>query len=206
MFVGLDLGTTNIKAVLVDAAGAVVARSGVPVGIVHTPDGGVEQDIDDIWSATLTAIKTLGRPEQRAAVQAAADRVPNVRYLGWLPAAQVPLYMQMADVIYYCLKPDYPGAKYNAPNTLSQAMAASRPLIANDVGDLGRIVRQADCGILIPAVTPGAIRQAAETLHDPLLRRKLGNAGREAAETRYNWEAAGQQLQRVYARLEGDTA
>ena len=147
-----------------------------------------------------------GDGHQRAAVQAAADRVPNVRYLGWLPAAQVPLYMQMADVIYYCLKPDYPGAKYNAPNTLSQAMAASRPLIANDVGDLGRIVRQADCGILIPAVTPGAIRQAAETLHDPLLRRKLGNAGREAAETRYNWEAAGQQLQRVYARLEGDTA
>ena len=70
MFVGLDLGTTNIKAVLVDAAGAVIARSGAPVGIVHTPDGGVEQDIDDIWSATLTAMKTLGSPGQRAAVQA----------------------------------------------------------------------------------------------------------------------------------------
>ena len=70
MFVGLDLGTTNIKAVLVDAAGAVTARSGAPVGIAHTPDGGVEQDIDEIWSATLTAIKTLGSHEQRAAVQA----------------------------------------------------------------------------------------------------------------------------------------
>ena len=70
MFVGLDLGTTNIKAVLVDASGAVVARGGAPVGIVHTPAGGVEQDIDDIWSATLTALKTLGSPKQRQAVQA----------------------------------------------------------------------------------------------------------------------------------------
>ena len=70
MFIGLDLGTTNINTVLVDAAGTVIARSGAPVGIVHTPDGGVEQDIDEIWSATLTAIKTLGSPEQRQAVQA----------------------------------------------------------------------------------------------------------------------------------------
>ena len=70
MFIGLDLGTTNIKAVLVNTAAEVIARSGAPVGITHTPDGGVEQDIDEIWSATLQALKSLGAPEQRAAVQA----------------------------------------------------------------------------------------------------------------------------------------
>lgn len=70
MYCGIDLGTTNIKALLVDETGAVVARNGAPVDIRHTADGGVEQDIEAIWSATLEALSGLGSGEQRAAVKA----------------------------------------------------------------------------------------------------------------------------------------
>jgi glycosyltransferase involved in cell wall biosynthesis len=144
-----------------------------------------------------------GDGHQRAAVEEAAAAAPNVRYLGWLPADRVPLHTCLADMIYYCLLPDYPGAAYNAPNTLSNAMAAGRPIIANDVGDLGRIVRQTRCGVLLAEVTPGAIRQAIEDLRDPSVRRQLGEAGRVAAENHYNWTAARRQLLEVYARLIG---
>jgi glycosyltransferase involved in cell wall biosynthesis len=142
-----------------------------------------------------------GDGHQREAVENAVSEASNVHYRGWLPAKDVPLYMQAVDVIYYCLKPDYPGAIYNAPNTLSQAMAAGRPIIANDVGDLGRIVRQSGCGVLLPEMTPLAIRQALETLRDPITRQRMGAAGRTAAETRYNWAAASQQLNHVYNHL-----
>ncbi len=97
MFCGLDLGTTNIKALLADEAGQVVARSSSPVSIRHTPDGGVEQDIDEIWSATLTALNQLGNAEQRSAVRAIgissqggamqitdADGKPVGPVIGWL--------------------------------------------------------------------------------------------------------------------------
>ncbi|HEC33775.1 MAG TPA: glycosyltransferase, partial [Chloroflexi bacterium] len=144
-----------------------------------------------------------GDGHQRAAVEAAVAQAPNVRYLGWLPSDQMPLHTHLADVIYYCLVPDYPGAVYNAPNTLSNAMAAGRPIIANDVGDLGRIVRETGCGVLVPAVTPEEIREAVETLRDPAVRRRLGEAGRAAAEARYNWAAAEQQLNEVYVQLTG---
>jgi glycosyltransferase involved in cell wall biosynthesis len=142
-----------------------------------------------------------GDGHQRAGVEAAAAQVPNARYLGWLPADQVPLYTCLADAIYYCLVSDYPGAVYNAPNTLANAMAAGRPIVANDVGDLGRIVRQTGCGILLPAVTPVAICQAVETLRDPDTRRRMGQAGRVAAEAHYNWSAAREQLENVYSEL-----
>ncbi|MDX9832257.1 MAG: glycosyltransferase family 4 protein [Anaerolineae bacterium] len=142
-----------------------------------------------------------GDGHQRAAVEAAAAQVPNVRYLGWLPAEQVPLHMCLADVVYYCLVPDYPGAVYNAPNTLSNAMAAGRPIVANDVGDLGRIVRQTGCGVLVPEVTREAIRGAIELLRDLETRRRMGRAGRAAAEAEYNWSAAQGQLDKVYAEL-----
>jgi glycosyltransferase involved in cell wall biosynthesis len=144
-----------------------------------------------------------GDGHQRAAVEAAVADVPNVRYLGWLPHDQVPLCTRLADVIYYCLLPDYPGAAYNAPNTLSNAMAAGRPVIANDIGDLGRTVSQAGCGLLLPAVTATSIREAIHCLRDPALRARLGAAGRVAAETEYNWETAARRLTRVYEELLG---
>jgi glycosyltransferase involved in cell wall biosynthesis len=144
-----------------------------------------------------------GDGHQRSDVEAAAMQANNVRYMGWLPTSQVPLYMKMADVIYYCLKPDYPGAVYNAPNTLSQTMAAGRPVIANDVGDLGRIVRETACGRLLSGVTALEIQKAVDDLRDPVLRQRLGEAGRRAAETEYNWDSTKRCLQTIYARLGG---
>jgi sugar (pentulose or hexulose) kinase len=57
MFLGLDLGTTNIKALAVEADGRVVAEGTAAVGRTCTPDGGVEQDIEVIWRSTCMAIR-----------------------------------------------------------------------------------------------------------------------------------------------------
>ena len=139
-----------------------------------------------------------GDGHQRQAIEASVKGMANVKYLGWLPAEKVPLYTCLSDVIYYCLKPDYPGARYNAPNTLSNAMAAGRPVIANDIGDLGRIVRKTGCGILLDEVTPQAIREAILKLSDPILRAKHGDAGHQAAENEFNWSIAEKRLLDVY--------
>jgi glycosyltransferase involved in cell wall biosynthesis len=142
-----------------------------------------------------TAILLLwGDGHQRRAIEEAIHGLANVHYLGWLPADLVPLYTRLSDVVYYCLKPDYPGAKYNAPNTLSNAMAAGRPVIANDLGDLGRIVRKTGCGVLLDEVTPETIGGSIVKLSDPALRRKLGEAGHAAAVREFNWQAVEQRL------------
>lgn len=59
MLLGIDLGTTNVKAVLTEPNGRVVARASATVRLIHVADRGVEQDIEDIWSATLSAIGKL---------------------------------------------------------------------------------------------------------------------------------------------------
>lgn len=56
MLLGLDLGTTNVKAVVTEADGRIVASASAPVSIDHRPDGGVEQSIDEITSAALSAM------------------------------------------------------------------------------------------------------------------------------------------------------
>ena len=57
MYLGVDLGTTNVKAVVVDDGGRIVAVGAAPVDRFCTPDGGVEQDIEQIWEATRSAIR-----------------------------------------------------------------------------------------------------------------------------------------------------
>ena len=147
-----------------------------------------------------------GDGHQRLEVSQAAEAASNARYLDWLAPEQVPLMTSLADVIYYCLKTDYPGAIYNAPNTLSNAMAAGRPLLANRVGDLGRIVSETGCGLLLDSIEPDAIRDAILALADPRLRSRLGAAGRQAAQTTYNWNTAKERLWQVYDGILGKPA
>lgn len=135
------------------------------------------------------SIHLWGDGAQRAAVEEAAARHGNVHYHGWLSAPELPAAFAAADVIVYCLRLDYPGAVYNAPNTLSQAMAAGRPIIANDVGDLGRMVRAADCGVLLDEATPQAIAAAIQQLRHPAERARLGANGQRSAQSTYSAEA-----------------
>jgi glycosyltransferase involved in cell wall biosynthesis len=139
-----------------------------------------------------------GDGHQKAAIQEAIRNIPNARYLGWASANNVPLFTSMADVIYYCLKPDYP---FSSPNTLSNAMLAGRPILVTRVGDLEQIVEETGCGIILNEATSKSIHNALEILRDPSLRQKLGQAGRKAAEKQYNWENESQKLLAIYESL-----
>ena len=49
MLLGLDLGTTNIKALVTDLSGKCLARGASPVRLLHRGPDGVEQDLEEIW-------------------------------------------------------------------------------------------------------------------------------------------------------------
>lgn len=68
LILGLDLGTTNIKALLVTPGGRIVGEGSAPVDVVHGPGGLVEQDLNQIWRATIAAIRRAGNGRRVAAV------------------------------------------------------------------------------------------------------------------------------------------
>ena len=70
MYLGIDIGTTNIKAVVLEADGRVVASGSSPVDITHLNNSGVEQDIEQIWSATIQAIAEATKSDIGMKVQA----------------------------------------------------------------------------------------------------------------------------------------
>lgn len=72
MFLGLDLGTSSLKALLVDGEQRVVAAAAVPLTVQRPAPGHSEQDPEAWWQALLTAMDALRaeRPRELAAVQA----------------------------------------------------------------------------------------------------------------------------------------
>jgi xylulokinase len=97
MFLGLDLGTTNVKALVADGMGKVLAQGSAAISLYPVEHGGVEQDLEEIWSATLAAIgqvtrslpshtiRAIGVSSQGGALQILdADYRPVGRVISWL--------------------------------------------------------------------------------------------------------------------------
>ena len=85
MFLGLDLGTSAVKAVLVDAAGAVRATATQPLTLSHPQPRWSEQDPVDWWRAAIAAIDELLQAAARDGI--AASRVAAIGLSGQMHGA-----------------------------------------------------------------------------------------------------------------------
>ena len=70
MFLGLDLGTTNVKALVTDRAGRPLAHAASPVQLLHVGEGGVEQDIEAIEQATLAVLRQVAHAVDPSGIEA----------------------------------------------------------------------------------------------------------------------------------------
>lgn len=70
MFLGLDVGTSGVKAILVALDGAVMATATTPLTISTPQPGWAEQDPAHWWAATVTAIEAVRRARPDATIEA----------------------------------------------------------------------------------------------------------------------------------------
>ncbi|HEX6872052.1 MAG TPA: glycosyltransferase, partial [Micromonosporaceae bacterium] len=75
---------------------------------------------------------------------------------------------------------------------LVEAMACATPVIATTAGALPEVAGpDGEAALLVPPGDAGALAVAIERLlGDPVLRARLGSAGRERASSRFTWAAA----------------
>ena len=88
----IDQGTTNTKAVLVDVeSGRVVSEGSAPTGIRFPAPGWVEQDAQEIWTATTAAIAACLRGLPGAEVVAIGISNQRETAVCWSRATGLPL-------------------------------------------------------------------------------------------------------------------
>lgn len=99
-----------------------------------------------------------------------------------------------ADIV--CLPSFHEGLPY----AISEAMAASKPVVATDVGGVSEMVKDGATGVLIPVDEPQSLADALEHLADPMLRQEMGSEARTHAERLFSHETMLLATQEVYRK------
>jgi glycosyltransferase involved in cell wall biosynthesis len=137
-------------------------------------------------------------PSAEAEVRTALDGAE--RLLGTRSPEQMPAEFAAADVV--CL----PSWWEAMPLSVLEAMAAGVPVVATDVGDVGRAVVDGVTGYVVPSKDPQALAGALERLLvDPQLRRRMGAAGRARVEEMFSATVTADAVSALYADLREGT-
>lgn len=76
LLVGVDFGTSHIRALVVSTDGRVIASGSAPTPIEHPRPGWAEHDPEALWQATVTALREatgqIGRPDRIAGLAVAS--------------------------------------------------------------------------------------------------------------------------------------
>jgi len=124
-------------------------------------------------------------------------------HLNWIQHSEIIRQTVISDMLFAFYDPNIPNNKYASPNKLFEAMMCSKPILVNDGTSTAKIVREEECGLVVPYGDVDAIKHAILTLkHDPALRKRLGDNGRKAYATKYNWATMEERLLKVYEKLD----
>jgi len=127
----------------------------------------------------------------------------NIQFTGWESYKRMLSYLAISDagLALYRPLPHYLLSRGNARRIFTY-MSLSVPVIASKFGEIGKIVYETDCGLI---VDPADAREIAEALkyllENPEKARAMGANGRKAIEEEFNWEREQDKLLRVYDQL-----
>ena len=134
-----------------------------------------------------------------------SEREPHITFIGTIPYDEVIRRTLQSDLLFALYDPNVPNNRYASPNKLFEAMMCGKPILVSDGTAMAEIVREEDCGLVVPYGDVDAVKHAILTLkNDPALCRRLGENGRRAYETKYNWKIMEERLLEIYRRLDPD--
>jgi glycosyltransferase involved in cell wall biosynthesis len=118
----------------------------------------------------------------------------TIVFAGWRP--NVPNLHHTFDISVLC------STSEGLPNSVLEAMAASRPVVATKVGAVGDAVIDGETGVLVPRGDHTQLAAALDALlRDSVRAARMGQAGAARALAHYSRDAALNALERLYGGL-----
>jgi glycosyltransferase involved in cell wall biosynthesis len=134
-------------------------------------------------------------------VKREAEANPRILFVGFVSGKQIADYTCAAEVVYYGFDPQNPNARFSAPNKLYEALAAGRPLITGDFGEIADVVREAECGLVLPRYGVAGIREALVTMQKPEIRQRYAKNAHRFGTSSMNWAKGEEVLFNEYSAL-----
>lgn len=189
---GREKATPEARKLVGDAPGPVFLYAGL-LGLAQ----GLDQLLD---LAKALPVNVPGRfvlvgdgpVRAKLAARIEAEQLNRVTLLPAQPREAIPALLACADVAVISLGMSIPGA---VPSKIYEAMAAELPILLVADGEPARRVERAECGLWAAPGDAATLRAHFERLgHDETLRKRMGQAGRRAAESTYDRAAIARRL------------
>src|SRR6266480_4650956 len=147
----------------------------------------------------------VGSGKQRKEYQRLAEELKiadHVRFVGNVPEAELPAVFNIASA-YIGVSRRADGSRVEGFGVaLAEASACGLPVIAGQSGGLAEAVHDGETGFVVNPDDPEAVAAALKRLlGDQLLARRLGQAGRKAIETYYNWDRVIRDLRDIESQV-----
>ncbi len=140
----------------------------------------------------------VGDGPERSSLVSAVSRLgleSHVVFTGFRD--DVPRLLALMDVV---VLPSI-GAE-GVPQVLTQALAMGKPVVATSVGGIPEIIHDGETGLLVPPNDPQRLGEAIGNLaQDSILRKTLGERGREDVVTHYSLETMLDRTEEMYERF-----
>lgn len=129
----------------------------------------------------------------------------HIKLIQWLPYGEMMAYLQRAQVGIALHQPceKFLYVSKGTGRKFFTYMQAGLPIVGPEFGEIGQVVREEKCGILVDTTDPEQIAKAIiHLLENPEEARAMGQRGRRAIEEKYNWDIEKKKLLQAYAKLE----
>jgi glycosyltransferase involved in cell wall biosynthesis len=126
----------------------------------------------------------------------------KVELLGPIPHHNVPKYIAASDIGIALYHPTKRLIKTSYPIKLFEYMICGKPVIVSDLPGMKKVVEEARCGLLVnPMDIESVSRALIYAVEHPEELSAMGRRGKEAVNTRYNWESMEKVLLEVYQKI-----
>jgi glycosyltransferase involved in cell wall biosynthesis len=144
-------------------------------------------------------LDVVGEGDDVPALRELADRLGVADCIDWhgkVSHADVPRFYRSAAVT---VLPSLTESE-SFGMTLVEAMSCACPVVGSEVGGIPFVIDEGVDGLLVPPGDPTALADAlAAVLTDPVRAAEMGAAGRQSAQTRWDWRLQEEQTMRVLA-------
>ena len=144
-------------------------------------------------------IAGAGVEEER--IKEIASASENVDFLGKIPMKEVISLTLQSDAVFCMFDPTHPLYRIGFPNKFFEALATGRPVIASEGTYVGELVKELECGIVVPHNMEGMERSLLFVRDNPEELERMGENALEAARETYNWTTQEAALMEVYGSL-----
>ena len=125
----------------------------------------------------------------------------NVVFAGHLSHPKVVEYINMSRLGLILHQP-IPRYIHAVSIKLFEYMACGKPVVASNFPEIAKVVKEADCGILVdPTDVDEIVDAILYLLEHPEEAKRMGENGRRAVEEKYSWNKMEEKLLELYGRL-----